>query len=160
MSPKLKDLIVGLCLFALSNHTSLAQAGETKGSGTVTYALNQIANIPLGGNRNLTEYRMSGVVIATDATPPFHLSSQDCVGSGIGEGKGWPEEDHGACVAFDKDGDAWWLSYRNKGDDRKWTVVSGTGKYSGMMGSGTTKLLAITSDGRMVISWNGTMQMK
>ncbi len=71
-----------------------------------------------------------------------------------------PEEDHGVCVAFDKDGDAWWLSYSNKGDDRKWMVVAGTGKYAGMTGSGTTKLLAVTPDGRMTIGWRGTMDMK
>jgi hypothetical protein len=62
--------------------------------------------------------------------------------------------------AFDKDGDAWWLSYNNKGEDRSWTVVAGTGKYAGMTGSGATKLLAITPDGRMTISWSGAMKMK
>jgi hypothetical protein len=74
--------------------------------------------------------------------------------------KSTPDEDNGVCVAVDKDGDAWWLSYANKGEDRKWNVVSGTGKYAGMTGSGTTKLLATTPDGRTTISWSGAMRMK
>jgi hypothetical protein len=157
---KLKNVLTGCCLFAVAGHGSLASAAELNDSGTVTYSVSQITHIPLGGGRILTEQRMAGVVVASDSAPPFHLSSQDCLSAGIGDGKGLPDEDNGVCIAVDKDGDAWWLSYTNKGEDRKWTVVSGTGKYAGMTGSGTTKLLAITPDGRMTISWRGAMKMK
>ncbi len=157
---KLKDLLAGFCLFAIASQVSPTSAADLSDTGTVTYSLTQITHIPLVGGKVLTEQRMAGVLVASDSAPPFHLSSQDCLSAGIGDGKGLPDEDNGVCVAVDKDGDAWWLSYVNKGEDRKWTVVSGTGKYAGMTGSGTTKLLAITPDGRMTISWRGEMKMK
>ncbi len=152
--------IAKLLVFALAVYGGSAGAAEIKDSGTVTYHLGQAAHIPMAGGKALTEQRMSGMILANNATAPFHLSSQDCLSAGVGDPKGMPEENHGVCVAFDKDGDAWWLSYSNKGDDRKWTVVAGTGKYAGMTGSGTTKLLAVTPDGRMTIGWRGTMDMK
>ena len=54
----------------------------------------------------------------------------------------------------------WWLWYHNRGDDRQWGAIAGTGKYDGVTGSGVTAELAATADGRLAISWQGTLTLK
>lgn len=149
-----------LAIFILALGSSTAMGREIKGSGTITFHLSQLAQIPLAGGKFLTERRATGVGISADPTSPYHLASQDCVGASVGDAKGGPEEDNGFCVIFDKSGDAYWISYSIKGDDGKWAVTSGTGKFAGMTGDGATKTLALTPDGRMTMSWIGTLNVK
>lgn len=160
VKPRKMIVLYSLCSVALAGWTGAATAGEMKDTGTVTYQTTQISQSPVAGGKILAEIRRTGVVVANNPPHPFHLASQDCLGAEISDGKGVPEEGHGTCVNVDKDGDAWWFSYSNKGDDRNWSVVSGTGKYVGMTGGGTTKILAITSDGRLTIAFAATLNMK
>jgi hypothetical protein len=159
-SSKTVAALYTLSSVALGAWTTPVAAGEMKDTGTVTYQTTQLTHSPLAGGKFLTEVRRTGVVVANNPPHPFHLASQDCLGTEIGDGKGLPEEGHGTCVNVDKDGDVWWFSYSNKGDDRKWSVVSGTGKYVGMTGGGTTKILVATPDGRLTIAFAATLNMK
>ena len=159
-NPGKSAIAVAACVAALAAGASPAPSRELKGSGTVTYMVTQIARIPLPGGKVLTESHYKGVVLAADAADPFNLSSQDCSGAEVDSSDRTLSEEIGTCVAFDKAGDVWWLQYTNKGDDRRWSVVSGIGKYAGMTGSGTTKLLTATADGRATISWSGTVNLK
>jgi hypothetical protein len=139
------------------------QAGNAEqigGSGTVIYTITPGAQIALPGDRMLMESHLKGVILADDTSSPLHLSLQDCGSAAVGDGAGMPGEDSGVCVAADKDGDVWWLWYNNKGDERRWSVISGTGKYEGMTGSGTTEVLSYMPDGRLAITWSGTINMK
>ncbi len=82
--------IAKLLVFTLGVSGGSATAAEIKDSGTVTYHLGQAAHIPMAGGKVLTEQRMSGMILADNATAPFHLSSQDCLSAGVGDGKGMP----------------------------------------------------------------------
>ena len=137
-NPAKSAMAIAACLAALAAGASPALSRELKGSGTVTYMVTQITRIPLAGGKVLTESHYKGVVLAADAADPFNLSSQDCSGAEVDSSDRTLSE----------------------GDDRRWSVVSGIGKYAGMTGSGTTKLLTVTADGRATISWSGTLNLK
>jgi hypothetical protein len=67
------------------------RATDLSDTGTVTYSLTQITHIPL-----------AGVLVASDAAPPFHLSSQNWLGAGIGDvslRRGPPRIDPGSWIA-------------------------------------------------------------
>ncbi len=65
--------IAKLFVLALGVYAGSATAAEMKDSGTVTYHLGQAAHIPLADGKVLTEQRMSGLILADNATAPFHL---------------------------------------------------------------------------------------
>lgn len=137
-----------------------ATAGELNGKGTVTFSVTPVSSTPLASNTRHDEVRLKGVILADDPANPLHLSTQDCAGGSVSDAQGMAIEAAGSCTAVDRDGDMWWLWYHNKGADRTWGVIAGTGKYSGATGSGTTAELAGTADGRLVISWQGTLNLK
>ena len=61
----------------------------------------------------------------------------------------------------DKDGDLWWLSWRDyDGTANKWTITGGTGKYQGMTGTGSVTVMMQSADGRTVNRWQGSWTMK
>lgn len=148
-----------LALAAIAAPLSAA-AGEVTGKGTATYALTPVSSMPMADGTRHDEIRLKGVILADDAANPLHLSTHDCSGGAIADAQGMTIEAAGACTGVDRDGDVWWLWYHNKGDQRTWSVIAGTGKYDGATGSGVTRELAGMADGRLVISWQGTLTLK
>ena len=117
-----------------------AAGGEIAGSGNVVYTLTPLSSDALPGGSLINQAILKGIVLADD--------------------QGKMMEGAGSCTMVDRDGDVWWLWYHNRGDDRQWGAIAGTGKYDGVTGSGVTAELAATADGRLAISWQGTLTLK
>ncbi len=138
----------------------MAQAQTVTGSGWVTYVPHSTETLVLPDGNTLERSHLKGVVIAADPEVPFHLSSQDCSGTNVLGSDGAPLLGSGYCEGVDRDGDVWWIWWRNAPDGDTWGFTAGTGKYEGIEGGGTTQPQFQGSDGRFVISWEGTWQMK
>ena len=140
--------------------TSAFGQSTMTGSGTVTYGPSEPEVRELPDGRTLLRVPFKGIILSDDGTGPFHLSSQDCQGTVILAADGSQEIGRGYCDAVDADGDVWWLSWMNRGDERSCQILGGTGKFVGLEGGGTTtELLPQLPDGRQTISWEGSWQM-
>lgn len=137
-----------------------AQAKEVKVSGTNTYVPTDSDVTPLTDEANLLRTQSRSVLVTDDPELPFHLSTQDCAGTYLLDANGQVDSGYGYCDVVDGDNDIWWLSWTTKGDDGTWTVMGGTGKYEGMTGEGTSKVLSQSADGRFALRWEGTANMK
>lgn len=136
------------------------QAEEITGSGTVTYLTKVISKSKLADGNSLNNMFMKGMVIASDENVPVHLSRQDCTGATIVAPTGEQLEGAGSCNGLDRDGDIWWIWWRNTSESRLWGFLGGTGKYQGVEGGGTTEVLSAAPDGRVAVTWQGKWVMK
>ena len=109
---------------------------------------------------NLGQDHLRGIILTDDPANPLNLSAHDCIGGGLFGPAGDANDGAGYCDGIDKDGDVFFLWYRNDGDDRTWEFLGGTGKFDGVMGGGVTSVIGGTPDGRVVLRWDGTWTMK
>ena len=137
-----------------------AQAQSGSGGGTVTYIPAHQEKMELADGTMMVHQHLKGVVLAEGASVPFHMSSQDCIGSNIMDAEGMLIDGYGHCRGIDADGDVWFIWYHNSPDGNSWGLMGGTGKFEGIEGGGTTQANPPTADGRLVITWEGTWTMK
>ncbi len=140
--------------------TGMAVAAETQLTGMVVYQVTPLSSVKLANGDTLQQSHLKGVILADEPAVLLDQNRQDCTGSSVTGPDGAEIEGSGSCVASDADGDTWSLWYHNRGDERTWAVISGTGKYEGMTGEGSTKVVSATPDGRIVITFGGTLQLK
>tara|TARA_Y100000588_G_scaffold380466_1_gene464387 strand:- start:166 stop:639 length:474 start_codon:yes stop_codon:yes gene_type:complete len=134
-----------------------AQSGTT-GGGTITFGRSSgRAVVGLPDGRQLIRTSNSGINLA-DGGGPFHLNTQDCRGTIVMVDGG--VRNYGYCDSVDADGDVWWLSYTNDLDSGTFQILGGTGKFAGIEGGGTTRVLGNYDDGRLVLRWDGNWQMQ
>jgi hypothetical protein len=153
-------VLAAAALTGLAAASNGAVAGSGSGSGSATYTIVHIDDRQLPGGNVLSRDHYKGVMLANDASSPFNLANQDCLGSMVfSPAKGAPVEIGDVCDAVDKDGDVSWIWYHDAGDVHTWAFMGGTGKYEGITGSGTTAQLGGSAD-RLVISWEGNWTMK
>lgn len=153
-----RAVVAAIAICLLPNPIS---ATEFKGSGSVTYATAAEEIIKLSDTTTLTRFHLKGVIIADNPDMPIHLSAQDCMGSVLATDDDKPIFSSGSCDSTDNDGDIWWLTWSGNGDDSStWQVTGGAGKYKGMTGSGKSEWIIQMSDGRSVLHWEGSWQMK
>lgn len=148
-------LAVGACLSIQAGY-----AAEVSASGTVTYIATPMGQSPLGDGRILSRVHLKGMVVASDPSVSLHLASQDCVGTTLLDAGGVQTYGAGTCDGVDADGNTWWIWWRNTPQERTWSFIGGTGKFEGVSGGGTTKVLGATEDGRLTISWEGRWSTK
>ncbi len=158
MSGKCLTVTMGtalLCLF----HVSLGQAQEMKGSGRVSFVRHSSETFQLPDGTTGQRLHSKGVVIANEPTHPFHLSTQDCLGTYLMDSDGAVSSANGYCDGIDRDGHIWWIWWKNDQEGGSWGFLGGTGKWDGTEGGGTTKYELQSPDGRVVISWEGSWKM-
>lgn len=153
-------LTVFLFLVISLTLTFAVAAAEGKGQGTVTYINVSDDSSKRADGSMLVRNHSKGVVLCDDDSAPIHMNAQDCYGTNIIGADGNLIVASGYCDAADKDGDMWWIWWRSEGGKDTWGFMGGTGKFEGIKGGGTTSTLAMYPDGRQVISWEGTWQMK
>lgn len=154
----MKRLLVAALIVAAA---APATAGEMF-SGTHTYRpeIQDWSPVPAAGYRS--------VVMVGDYTPdsgPIPAGRIECRGNNFWN-KSVTEAD-GVCV-FGEGADVWMLRYRMTSTDRasqtaeahrrigEWTVVGGTGRYSGITGSGTYLAEgAVAADQKYLTRWEG-----
>ena len=87
------------------------------------------------------------------------MTEHDCLGGSIIGPNGDTGNGAGYCDGIDKDGDVYFIWYRNDGADRRWGFLGGTGKFAGVDGGGTTEVVGGTPHGRVVVKWQGKWTM-
>jgi hypothetical protein len=132
--------VVLSCAFAfgaLLAATTFAPAADFPKSGEATFDRYQIARIisavqsPVGKG---VLWEDIGVTRNIKGEKPWDRLVDRCQGTATVVGEDWSRES-GNCVKKDQDGDQIFVTWQ--GSD--WTIVSGTGKYKGITGTGTTK---------------------
>lgn len=134
---------------------SMATGGYVAGSQKV------MSEIALPDGNVLRRVMFSVGVTADDPENPFHLGSQDCLGSYVFTAAGSLINGRGMCDFVSPDGDLWWLTIDIADDGTVyWSGDKGTGKLAGIEHSGTTVMQAEWADGKVVGRWEGTMTRK
>ncbi len=148
-------------LVACAIPVGLAHAEERAGGGSVTYTVIRGHEAALANGGKLVHALNAGVIIADDASVPFHMASQNCMNAAVLNADGSAAGASGHCTAMDGDGDTWSLWWRGEGEGEgsAWQIIGGTGKFAGMTGGGTTTTLHQAADGRTVITWQGTWDL-
>ena len=144
--------VAALPAAAATDHIS----GHISGSITFVSDAPQVTGLP--GGRKVMVIPSHGVVVLTDATSPINLSSVDCSGAYVLDPQGNLTFESGSCDMIDRDGDTWSLWYSNRGKDRTWTVIGGTGKYARLTGGGTDVQHDTIVDGRVVLTIEGDLK--
>lgn len=140
-------------------------AAEVKVSGTVVHVIdsNDVpdshASQKMDDGRTILHVHDKGIVEASDPKSPLHLTARDCSGTLILDAKGNFVDGAGHCVNLDKAGDEYWNTWTSSPEGNIWRVYHGTGKFEGMSGGGTSKVIAYFPD-RYIISYEGTLTMK
>jgi hypothetical protein len=141
-------LIVGLASVACG---AVARAEGTRGSGQVVYVEHRSEELELPNGERGFRTHNKGVVTAEQPETPFHMSTQDCVGTTILSADGEIASSGGYCDGIDRQGDVWLISWY----DGYWTFLGGTGKYARIQGGGTTRQGPAMAGGRSVVFWEG-----
>lgn len=94
----------------------------------------------------------AGLTHATVVAENGETSSQWCRGTFAGKGDSFLGG-AGFCTLVTAEGDFLWVWFTPTGaTENKWGVISGTGRYAGATGGGTTKQISSSPDDRSSIS--------
>jgi len=152
-------VMVVICGLLIGSLAAPAEAGEEKGSGTVTYAPAAVETVQLPDGGMMQRSHIMGIVLADDPSNSIHLASQDCFGTTVIAADGTAIA-NGYCDAVNANGDRWWIWWHNGPEGNTWGFMGGTGKFGGIKGGGTTTPLAQMADGRVAITWDGSWTIK
>ena len=114
----------------------------------------------LADGRMLMRIHDAVVIMGNNPGNPFHLTSLDCFSTFIATPDAKSGNGGGYCQGLDKDGDAWWISFRGDFAGGTWTFIGGNGKFEGVTGGGTYKPVAQMEGGRSLSVWDGTWELK
>ena len=95
-----------------------AAAAEVAGSGTVTYIFRHLGDRPIAGGNALGQDHLKAIILADDPANPLNMTEHDCLGGSIIGPNGDTGNGAGYCDGIDKDGDVYFIWYRNDGGDR------------------------------------------
>ena len=155
---KLKQLLSHLpaVLLALVAYCGIAHAEGMRGEGQVVYVEHESEEFELRDGRRGLRVHNKGVVTSDRREIPFHMGTQDCLGTTVVSADGSIASSGGYCDGIDRDGDVWLISWYNG----YWTFLGGTGKYERIEGGGTTRQGPPKADGRTVVLWEGEWRME
>jgi len=138
-----------MLLAALAVAAPVATAGDV--AGHAIYRPVSADTKSLTDGRTMTRSTEGGFVYGDGAGNPFDKMIQNCFSISLAKPGSDAAEQFGHCEGLDKDEDLFVLYFH--GDT--WTIGGGTGKFAGMKGGGTSKVIQTWSDGSYLISWIG-----
>jgi hypothetical protein len=139
-----------ILLTALAVAAPVATAGDVAGYAVYRPVSTDVSTFADG--QTMTRSAEHGYVYGDGAGNPFDKMIQNCYSVAMAKSGSDAIEQFGHCEGLDKDEDLFILYFH--GDT--WTIGGGTGKFAGMKGGGTSKVIETWSDGSYVISWTGT----
>jgi hypothetical protein len=120
------------CLLPLIAH---AEDAPKEGTANFTNAWVAISsNTMQQGASSFNTYELNGLT-HNDSGPMFNLFGLRCIGLWDGRGGG-EYSDHGTCTFTDKDGNNVFMPYSGSNGRGTYKVAGGTGKFTGITGSG------------------------
>ncbi len=158
MHTRLLVLISALVLTLAAPSDSRAQSVESHGYVSGTQEV--MTSVPLADGLVARRILFRAVVTGDDEKSPYHLASQDCFASYIFSDD-MPVGGRAACDGISPDGDIFWLSIEMSSDGVvHWRSTGGTGKFSNLVTSGTTRIVAQMDGGKFVGRYEGTYSSK
>ena len=158
------SFLIVLGFLCLNGNAEDLKKGTTSGitpmSGTFKY-------LAMGKEHAHMSYESLGSIIPDPGKTIFKNSSVHCLGA-FHAINGHYDDDKGACLYTDSDGDQFFVTYQGKGDlgqgaKGNYEYVGGTGKYAGLKGSGeyTIKQLKPAKEGtfQSVSTYNGNWEL-
>jgi hypothetical protein len=143
MSWRLLTLTATLLLPLTVQAADLPKSGTD--SFTNSYVETVLSTMKLGEDRSFETYELSGVSRNDSGGAMFNNFGVRVLGGGEVAGKEWI--DRGADIFTDKDGDQIFLTYEGKvGAVNTLKLVGGTGKFTGISGTGEWSLIAVFAD--------------
>jgi hypothetical protein len=139
----------GLLLAALMVVVPAASAADL--TGRAIYRPVSSESVDFSDGRVLSRSTVIGFVSGDGADNPFDSMTQNCYSVSMSTPGSDVVEQFGYCDALDKDEDLFVLNFHND----TWEIAGGTGKFAGMKGGGTTKVIQTWSDGSYLITWTG-----
>ncbi|MEM7120092.1 MAG: hypothetical protein AAF563_02370 [Pseudomonadota bacterium] len=133
-----------------------ASADEVTVSGSATYIQRWGETITLENGGRLERLHLQAI-IHDDNNSPIDMNAQDCTGTAVYDADGAFVMNTGHCHATDLDGDTWSMWYHHTPDGNTWGIMGGTGKFAGLSGGGTTFVETIHADGRLFLTYEGTI---
>lgn len=123
-------------IYALAQSSPLPKEGS---GATTAYYTGTLKNLPAGQDFAVVTYDVLGVIVRDEGQGFLHNASSRCVGA-LSVVKGEFDNEQGACVVVDRDGDQAFLRYTGAGRAGvaakiKGSYVGGTGKYTGLTGT-------------------------
>ncbi|MCF1503465.1 hypothetical protein L0F51_06795 [Afifella sp. H1R] len=154
----MRTAILGLMLAVIAPVAAEAQVPALETDGTVVYTTTN-RQTRLGEGRRLTAIVQKGIIKDKREASPLHLSAQDCVGT-LYTAEGETPFGAGICTTIDHDRDLWWLSWTSDGERAgEWVAIDGTGKYRGLSGGGTIRVILNMKD-RTALEYTGSLTLK
>ena len=153
MRPLSFFLMVGLALVA---YRGIAHAEWMNGEGQVVYVQHRSDEFELRDGHKGLRVHDKGVLTSRQPEVPFHMSTQECLGTTVVSADGAIVSSGGYCDGIDRDGDVWLVSWY----DGYWTFLGGTGKYERIKGGGTRRQGPRMADGKSVTLWEGEWSME
>jgi hypothetical protein len=108
----------------------------------------------LANGTTLRHQHSKGFVTGDEPGNPFDGGCQECFDSEVLAADGSVVSSMGHCQGVDRDGDVWTIW--TKAD--AWGFTGGTGKFKGIEGGGTAKVVNGSPDGRTIYTWDGTIK--
>ena len=136
---------------------ALAVADELAVSGSATYIQNWGETVMLDDGGRLERLHLKTILHDDNADSAINMNTQDCTGTAIYDADGSFVMNSGHCQATDLDGDHWSMWYHHTPEGNTWGVIGGTGKFAGLAGGGTTVIETVHGDGRLFLTYEGTV---
>ena len=146
-----------ICGLVVASPWAMASADEVTVSGTATYIQNWGETVTLENGGRLERLHLQTIIHADDDNSPINMNAQDCTGTSVYDAEGAFVMNTGHCHATDLEGDTWSMWYHHTPDGNTWGVLGGTGKFAGLTGGGTTVVEARHADGRLFLTYEGTI---
>ena len=145
-------------LVALALPTTLL-AKEYASSGGATYIVTDSESTTDANGTTTVVSTSKTIIVCDDESVPFHMAPQTAVGTNVFDADGNFLTGVGYAHAVDKDGDVMYIWWRATDGGSEWGFISGSGKYAGMKGGGTSESVTF-ADGSQVVRWHGKWTMK
>ncbi len=152
--------LLAISSLAIASPLAMAWAENVTVSGSATYIQNWGETVMLEDGGRLERIHLKTILHDDSPDSPLNMNTQDCTGTGIFDASGNFVMNSGHCQATDLDGDHWSMWYHHTPQGNTWGVVGGTGKFAGATGGGTTVVQTAHADGRVFLTYEGTVEMK
>lgn len=137
----------------------LAGAKEWHDNGTGSYVTVSSSSVKQANGGTVVHETFKGIVLSNVPGSIINATSQTGSGTTFLDADGNLVLSMGYADGVDGDGDVFWIWWKTTPEKRTWGYTGGTGKFKGIKGGGTTRLIAYFPGDRSAISWEGNVSV-
>ena len=145
-----RELIIAVIVLAVVFAGGVAFAEKVTLSGATYYVTVEEEDLKVPGCQIMRTRSVTGFAVAEHETYPRNGT---CFTTSIIEADGDSWVGGGYCYEVDEDGDSTWLWLELADTGGTFGFIRGTGKYQGVSGGGTSKVIRTWEDGKFQVAW-------